>query len=239
MHADGKSTLASVSKWNSGKVNYVSKHCCQGTFLKARLLHRILTQPHAQMLSISNMLNKTGNVILNFWYYVSSKENIAYIFNPHRRVQAIGNHLRIFLQSARILSRDIGISGASTRNLTEGKYVHALGWLIDFSIWGESLQNTKMLPNFQNVTNVVVLSNVAILQCFLKIAKCCRVFIKKRVKSLQILQSVAEFYKKKSEKFANVAEPTDVMDLSNIAVLSNVAKTFRKKRQILQSLQIW
>ena len=24
MHADGKSTLASVSKWNSGKVNYVT-----------------------------------------------------------------------------------------------------------------------------------------------------------------------------------------------------------------------
>ena len=25
MHADGKSTLASVSKWNSGKVNYMGK----------------------------------------------------------------------------------------------------------------------------------------------------------------------------------------------------------------------
>ena len=54
----------------------------------------------------------------------------------------------------------------------------------------------------------MVLSNVAILQCFLKIAKCCRVFIKK-VKSLQILQSVAKFYKKV------------------------------KSLQILQSLQIW
>ena len=30
MRADGRSALASVSKWNSGKVNYVSKHCCQG-----------------------------------------------------------------------------------------------------------------------------------------------------------------------------------------------------------------
>ena len=26
MHADGKSTLASVSKWNSGKVDYHSEH---------------------------------------------------------------------------------------------------------------------------------------------------------------------------------------------------------------------
>ena len=66
------------------------------------------------------------------------------------------------------------------------------------------------MPNFQKVTNAVVLSNVAILQCFLKIAKCCRVFIKK-VKSLQILQSVAKFYKK-SEKFANFAEPANMAE---------------------------
>ena len=60
----------------------------KGTFLKVRLLYRILIQPHAQMLSISNMLNKTGNVIRNFSYYghFSSKENIAYIFKPYRRV---------------------------------------------------------------------------------------------------------------------------------------------------------
>ena len=65
--------------------------------------------------------------------------------------------------------------------------------LIDFSIWGESLQNVKTLPNFQNVTDVAVLSNVAILQCFLKIAKCCRIFIYKRVKRFANIASVAEF----------------------------------------------
>ena len=59
--------------------------------------------------------------------------------------------------------------------VAEGKHIHALCWLIDFSIWGESLQNVKTVPNFQNVTNVAVLSNVAILQCFLRIVKCCRV----------------------------------------------------------------
>ena len=125
-----------------------------------------------------NRVNKTGNVIcIFFWYYglFPSKENIAYIFKPHRRVLAIGNHLRVFLQSARILSRDIGINGASTRNLAEGRYMHASAWLIDLSIWGESLRNVNTLPNFQNVTNVAVLSNVAILHCFLNIAKCCRV----------------------------------------------------------------
>ena len=64
--------------------------------------------------------------------------------------------------------------------VAEGKHIHASCWLIDFSIWGESLQNVKTVPNFQNVTNVAVLSNVAILQCFLRIVKCCRVFYKKK-----------------------------------------------------------
>ena len=70
--------------------------------------------------------------------------------------------------------------------VAEGKHIHASCWLIDFSIWGESLQNVKTVPNFQNVTNVAVLSNVAILQCFLRIVKCCRVFIKKKKKSEKV-----------------------------------------------------
>ena len=57
MHAGGRATLASVSDWGSRKVNYVSNIAVKETFLEARLLHRILTQPHAQMLSISNVLN--------------------------------------------------------------------------------------------------------------------------------------------------------------------------------------
>ena len=77
----------------------------------------------------------------------------------------------IFLQSVKILSRDIGNNGASTRNFVEGKHIHVSGWLIDFSIGDESLKNVKTLPNFQNV------SNVALWHCFLKIAKCCRIFI--------------------------------------------------------------
>ena len=77
--------------------------------------------------------------------------------------------------------------------VAEGKHIHASCWLIDFSIWGESLQNVKTVPNFQNVTNVAVLSNVAILQCFLRIVKCCRVFIKKKVKKFANIASVAEF----------------------------------------------
>ena len=84
--------------------------------------------------------------------------------------------------------------------VAEGKHIHASGWLIDFSIWGESLQNVKTVPNFQNVTNIAVLSNVAILQCFLRNVKCCRVFINKKKKCekvLQILQVLQSFIKKK------------------------------------------
>ena len=73
--------------------------------------------------------------------------------------------------------------------------MRASSWLVDFSIWGESLQNVKTLPNFQNVADVAVLSGVAILLCFLKIASVAE-FLLKKVKSLQILQSVAKFYKK-------------------------------------------
>ena len=60
---------------------------------------------------------------------------------------------------------------------------------------------------------------------------------------LQILQSVAEFYTI-SRKFANVAEPTDVTDLSKYRSafngcnyctdpknVANVTKTLRKKKQ--------
>ena len=61
-----------------------------------------------------------------------------------------------------------------------------------------------------NVANIAVPSNIA---------KRCRVFIKK-----------------KSRKFANVAEPTDVMDFSDIAVLSMVA-IIAKTLRMLQMLQ--
>ena len=58
---------------------------------------------------------------------------------------------------------EICFNGASTRNLAEGKHIHALGWLIDFSIWDENLQNVKTLPNFRMLQ---------MLRCFQKSQYC-------------------------------------------------------------------
>ena len=55
--------------------------------------------------------------------------------------------------------------------------------------------------NVAEPTAIAELSNVAVLP-MLQI-----------LQYLQILKSVAEFYTKKKQEFANVAEPTDVMDL--------------------------
>ena len=75
-----------------------------------------------------------------------------------------------------------------------------------------------------NVANIAVPSNIA---------KCSRVL-------------------HKSRKFANVAEPTDMTDLSkycsafngcnyctDLKNIANVTKTSKKKKAILQSQQIW
>ena len=66
MHADGKSTLASVSKWNSGKVN-----CLQANdYLKLQLHYaiyrlRFYSNSLIHILSLSNLHNNVASIQKN------------------------------------------------------------------------------------------------------------------------------------------------------------------------------
>ena len=70
MHADGKSTLASVSKWNSGKVNFIRFFAINSVVLTyafhkisppKTLLNRKLKKPHVGINCIESSETVIGN----------------------------------------------------------------------------------------------------------------------------------------------------------------------------------